>query len=100
MLDNKLVKKALVGIALVASTGLGTASCGDSDGCEAQYEQRLEQLSPGGYITSKQNLKDNYDVTKDGNKATYGKAGQGLVYDDGCPSGCTSISDTCCECDN
>ncbi len=101
MLENKFVRKTLVGLALVASGGLGVVNClgGDDDGdCEAQYEQRLKQLAPGGYIASKLSLRDQYDTTKVDNKATYGKVKLGLAKDDGCPSGCTSISDTCCEC--
>ncbi len=101
MVENKLVRRTLVGLALVVSGGLDVAACGGSDddgGCEAQYEQRLEQLAPGGYIASKQSLNDQYDTTKVDNKAIYDKVKLGLAKDDGCPSGCTSISTTCCEC--
>lgn len=90
MLEYIVNKKMLAGLALVAGTMFATVGC---ENCEAEYGPAAK-----GLYTEKIDFspEENGYQQQSGSKNLGTKAAED--DNDGCPSGCNSISDTCCWC--
>lgn len=89
MLEKIVSKMGFVRPLAVVGAGLIGVSCGGDDGDDCMAYNQL-QIEGVHYL---QKGTDYGQRTS----ALYG-SGQAKASDDGCPSGCTSVSDTCCEC--
>ncbi len=85
MLEKIIGSKRLVGLAMIASVGLGMNACGEED-CQTNFESSTYALMGEGESVYKQEQSSPYETKRS------------ALGEDGCPSGCTSISDTCCWC--